>query len=128
MRYIQELEHKVQVLQTEATTLSAQLTMLQRDSAGLATQNNELKIRLQAMEQQAQLRDALNEALTAEVQRLKLATGEITDGRMPKSLQQQMNSQMLQLQQLQIQQQQQQQAPQSQQQGQQQQQQPQKSA
>ena len=70
---------------------------------------------------------ALNEALTAEVQRLKLATGEITDGRMAKSLQQQMNSQMLQLQQLQIQQQQ--QASQSQQQGQQQQQQqPQKSA
>ncbi|KAK3124031.1 hypothetical protein QOZ80_8AG0639500 [Eleusine coracana subsp. coracana] len=124
MRYIQELEHKVQVLQTEATTLSAQLTMLQRDSTGLATQNNELRIRLQAMEQQAQLRDALNEALTAEVHRLKLATGEITDGhRMPKSLQQQMNSQMLQLQQLQIQQQQ------SNQQGQQQQQQqPQKSA
>ncbi|AQK57851.1 Transcription factor RF2b [Zea mays] len=105
MRYIQELEHKVQVLQTEATTLSAQLTMLQRDSAGLATQNNELKIRLQAMEQQAQLRDALNEALTGEVQRLKLATGEMTDGPMPKGLQQQMNSQMLQLQQLQIQQQ-----------------------
>ncbi|RCV32146.1 hypothetical protein SETIT_6G234500v2 [Setaria italica] len=132
MRYIQELEHKVQVLQTEATTLSAQLTMLQRDSAGLATQNNELKIRLQAMEQQAQLRDALNEALTGEVQRLKLATGEISDGRMPKSLQQQMNSQMLQLQQLQIQQQQQQQAPQQQQQQhqhqQQHQQQPQKSA
>ncbi|CAO2190430.1 unnamed protein product [Urochloa humidicola] len=127
MRYIQELEHKVQVLQTEATTLSAQLTMLQRDSAGLATQNNELKIRLQAMEQQAQLRDALNEALTAEVQRLKLATGEISDGRMPKGLQQQMNSQMLQLQQLQIHhQQQQQQAPQQQ--GQRQQQQPQKSA
>ncbi|KAL6646282.1 hypothetical protein ACP70R_017890 [Stipagrostis hirtigluma subsp. patula] len=123
MRYIQELEHKVQVLQTEATTLSAQLTMLQRDSAGLATQNNELKIRLQAMEQQAQLRDALNEALTAEVQRLKVATGEITDGRMQKSLQQQMNSQMLQLQQLQIQQQQ---APQGQQ-AHQQQQQPQKS-
>nr|CAB3481628.1 unnamed protein product [Digitaria exilis] len=116
MRYIQELEHKVQVLQTEATTLSAQLTMLQRDSSGLATQNNELKIRLQAMEQQAQLRDALNEALTAEVQRLKMATGEMTDGRMAKSLQQQMNSQMLQLQQLQIQHQQQQQAPQAQQQ------------
>lgn len=71
---------------------------------------------------------ALNEALTAEVQRLKFATGEMTDGCMPKGLQQQMNSQMLQLQQLQIQQQ----APQTQQQGQrqrqQQQQQPQKSA
>ncbi|KAF0898281.1 hypothetical protein E2562_007135 [Oryza meyeriana var. granulata] len=123
MRYIQELEHKVQVLQTEATTLSAQLTMLQRDSTGLATQNNELKIRLQAMEQQAQLRDALNEALTAEVQRLKLATGEITDGRMSKGLQQQMNNQLIQLQQLQIQQQQ---SSQTTQQGQQQQ--PQKSA
>lgn len=29
MRYISELERKVQTLQTEATTLSAQLTMLQ---------------------------------------------------------------------------------------------------
>nr|DAD46969.1 TPA_asm: hypothetical protein HUJ06_016906 [Nelumbo nucifera] len=57
MRYISELEHKVQTLQTEATTLSAQLTLLQRDSAGLTSQNNELKFRLQAMEQQAQLRD-----------------------------------------------------------------------
>jgi hypothetical protein len=53
---------------------------------------------------------ALNEALTGEVQRLKLATGEITDGRMSKmGLQQQMNSQLIQMQQLQIQQQQQQQ-------------------
>jgi hypothetical protein len=33
------------------------LSPSQRDSAGLATQNNELKFRLQAMEQQAQLRD-----------------------------------------------------------------------
>ncbi|XP_073139908.1 bZIP transcription factor 29 [Henckelia pumila] len=78
-RYIAELEHKVQTLQTEATTLSAQLTLLQRDSAGLTNQNNELKFRLQAMEQQAQLRDALNEALTAEVQRLKIATSELSD-------------------------------------------------
>ncbi|EEE51302.1 hypothetical protein OsJ_32253 [Oryza sativa Japonica Group] len=79
MRYIAELEQKVQILQTEATTLSAQLTLLQRDSSGMATQNNELKFRLQSMEQQAQLRDALNEALTAEVQRLKLAANEVCD-------------------------------------------------
>ncbi|KAG4967004.1 hypothetical protein AAZX31_12G034900 [Glycine max] len=78
MRYISELEHKVQTLQTEATTLSAQLTLLQRDSAGLTNQNSELKFRLQSMEQQAKLRDALNEALTAEVQRLKLATAELS--------------------------------------------------
>ncbi|KAI3795494.1 hypothetical protein L1987_38149 [Smallanthus sonchifolius] len=77
MRYITELEHKVQTLQTEATTLSAQLTLLQRDSAGLTSQNNELKFRLQAMEQQSQLRDALNEALTAEVHRLKMTTAEL---------------------------------------------------
>lgn len=33
---------------------------IQRDSAGLNSQNNELKFRLQAMEQQAQLRDGKN--------------------------------------------------------------------
>ncbi|KAG8643980.1 hypothetical protein MANES_11G081300v8 [Manihot esculenta] len=63
MRYISELEHKVQTLQTEATTLSAQLTLLQRDSVGLTNQNNELKFRLQAMEQQAQLRDGWSQAV-----------------------------------------------------------------
>ncbi|XP_059647561.1 bZIP transcription factor 29 [Cornus florida] len=93
MRYIAELEHKVQTLQTEATTLSAQLTMLQRDSTGLTNQNNELKFRLQAMEQQAQLRDALNEALSAEVQRLKLATAELS-GESSKFQQLSINSQM----------------------------------
>ncbi|KAL2636244.1 hypothetical protein R1flu_007723 [Riccia fluitans] len=77
MRYISELERKVQTLQTEATTLSAQLTMLQRDTTGLTTENSELKLRLQAMEQQAQLRDALNDALRDEVQRLKVATGQL---------------------------------------------------
>ncbi|XWS14495.1 hypothetical protein CRYUN_Cryun35bG0014200 [Craigia yunnanensis] len=77
MRYIAELEHKVQTLQTEATTLSAQLTVLQRDFVGLTSQNNELKFRLQDMEQQAQLKDALNEAVAAEVQRLKLTAAEL---------------------------------------------------
>ncbi|GKU91253.1 hypothetical protein SLEP1_g5153 [Rubroshorea leprosula] len=76
-RYISELERKVQTLQTEATTLSAQLTLFQRDTTDLSSENTELKLRLQAMEQQAQLRDALNEALKKEVERLKMATGEI---------------------------------------------------
>ncbi|KAI7750887.1 hypothetical protein M8C21_003105, partial [Ambrosia artemisiifolia] len=76
-RYISELERKVQTLQTEATTLSAQLTLFQRDTNGLSSENTELKLRLQAMEQQAQLRDALNEALKQEVERLRAATGEI---------------------------------------------------
>ncbi|KAG8079313.1 hypothetical protein GUJ93_ZPchr0007g5039 [Zizania palustris] len=77
-RYITELERKVQTLQTEATTLSAQLTLFQRDTTGLSAENAELKIRLQAMEQQAQLRDALNDALKQEMERLKMATGEMT--------------------------------------------------
>eukprot|EP00262_Sarcandra_glabra_P012162 TRINITY_DN307_c0_g1_i1.p1 TRINITY_DN307_c0_g1~~TRINITY_DN307_c0_g1_i1.p1 ORF type:complete len:304 (+),score=45.30 TRINITY_DN307_c0_g1_i1:86-913(+) len=77
IRYTSELERKVQTLQTEATTLSAQLTLLQRDTTGLNTENKELKLRLQAMEQQAHLRDALNEALRDEVQRLKIETGQI---------------------------------------------------
>ncbi|KAG6607373.1 Transcription factor RF2b, partial [Cucurbita argyrosperma subsp. argyrosperma] len=75
-RYMQELERKVQTLQTEATTLSAQLALFQRDTTGLSSENTELKLRLQAMEQQAHLRDALNEALKNEVERLKVATGE----------------------------------------------------
>ncbi|KAG5558138.1 hypothetical protein RHGRI_008157 [Rhododendron griersonianum] len=76
-RYITELERKVLTLQTEATTLSAQLTLFQRDTTGLSNENTELKLRLQAMEQQAHLRDALNEALKQEVERLKIATGEM---------------------------------------------------
>ncbi|CAN0890452.1 bZIP transcription factor 29 [Linum grandiflorum] len=101
MRYISELEHKVQTLQTEATTLSAQLTLLQRDSVGLTNQNNELKFRLQAMEQQAQLRDALNEALTAEVRRLKIATAEMSENSADGSKHQNCaNSQMFQQQQM----------------------------
>ncbi|XP_074560807.1 transcription factor VIP1-like [Curcuma longa] len=77
VRYTCELERKVQTLQTEATTLSAQLTLLQRDTTDLTAENRELKLRLQAFEQQAQLRDALNETLREEVQRLKIATGRL---------------------------------------------------
>ncbi|XP_020691021.1 transcription factor VIP1-like [Dendrobium catenatum] len=78
--YTSELERKVQTLQTEATTLSAQVTLLQRDTTGLTSANRELKLRLQAMEEQARLRDALNEALRGEVQRLKIATTQIPNG------------------------------------------------
>ena len=35
MRYIAELERKVETLQTEATTLSAQLTMIQVETKGV---------------------------------------------------------------------------------------------
>ncbi|KAG1363700.1 transcription factor RF2a [Cocos nucifera] len=98
MRYIAELELKARSLQTETATLSARLTLLQRDANGLTAENTELKLRLQTMEQQVRLQDAentelklrlqtmeqqvrlqdaLNDALREEVQRLKLATGQM---------------------------------------------------
>ncbi|GMH19890.1 hypothetical protein Nepgr_021731 [Nepenthes gracilis] len=76
MRYIAELEHKVQTLQTEATSVSTQLTLLQRDTNGLTAENSELKLRLQTMEQQVHLQDALNDALKEEIQHLKVLTGQ----------------------------------------------------
>ncbi|KAI3683291.1 hypothetical protein L1987_83794 [Smallanthus sonchifolius] len=81
MRYIAELEREVQILQTEATSLSAQLTLLQRDVHGLTVENNELKLRLQTMEQQVHLQDALTDALKKEIHHLKLLTGQsLTNG------------------------------------------------
>ncbi|CAA3033745.1 transcription factor RF2a-like [Olea europaea subsp. europaea] len=59
VRYISELEHKVQTLQMEATMLSSQLTVLQKDHTELTVQNNELRFRLQSLQQQAQLRDGI---------------------------------------------------------------------
>ncbi|KAM7253299.1 hypothetical protein ACFE04_025917 [Oxalis oulophora] len=81
-RYTNDLEVKVQTLQAQATNLSAQLTILQRDTSGLTTENRELKLRLEAMEQQTQLRNALSEALKEEVQRLRLTASQmaITNG------------------------------------------------
>ncbi|KAH1095940.1 hypothetical protein J1N35_012861 [Gossypium stocksii] len=76
MRYIAELERKVQTLQTEATSLNAQLSLLQRDTGTLTAENNELKLRLTTMEQQVHLQDALNEALKDEIQHLKVLTGQ----------------------------------------------------
>lgn len=77
MRYIAELEHNVQTLQTETTQMSAQFTKLERDSSELKSQNNEYKLRLQAMEQQSQLKDALNETLNEEVRRLRRVVAEL---------------------------------------------------
>ncbi|KAL1533492.1 transcription factor VIP1-like [Salvia divinorum] len=79
-RYTSELERKVQTLQSEATTLSAKITLLQRDTSGLTAENKELKLKLQAMEQQTHLRDALNEALRSELQWLKITAGHGSNG------------------------------------------------
>ncbi|KAM2928011.1 hypothetical protein COP2_035303 [Malus domestica] len=79
MRYISELKQKVQTLETEVAILNAQLTLLKGDFDSIRNETNELKFRLQAMEQQEQLLDALNEALTWEVRHLKIATTHLND-------------------------------------------------
>ncbi|GJW93942.1 transcription factor VIP1-like protein, partial [Tanacetum coccineum] len=76
-RYTSDLERKVQTLQTEATTLSAEVTKLQRDTSGLTSENKELKLRLEALEQHAHLRDALNEALKRGSECLKFEAGQL---------------------------------------------------
>ncbi|KAI3973319.1 hypothetical protein MKX01_020694 [Papaver californicum] len=76
MRYISELERKVQSLQLETTTMTTQLALLQRDTSGVAAENSDLKLRLQTIEQQASLQDSLNDALKDELQRLKVLTGQ----------------------------------------------------
>ncbi|XP_051150014.1 bZIP transcription factor 29-like [Andrographis paniculata] len=82
LRYISELEHKVQTLQSEATNLSAQITTIQNKRTDLVHENKELKLRFHAMEQQSRLQDALHETLLSEVQRLKIANMELLeDGR-----------------------------------------------
>ncbi|GMI96058.1 basic leucine-zipper 69 [Hibiscus trionum] len=76
MRYIAELERKIQTLQTETTSLSAQLTLLQRNSTGLTAENSELKLRLQAMEQQVYVQDSFNDALKEEIKNMKMLTSQ----------------------------------------------------
>ncbi|KAL2899396.1 Transcription factor RF2b [Bienertia sinuspersici] len=74
-RYILELERKVQTLQTEATTLSAQLTLGTQLVCQRKTQNSSFVASHGT--NKPQLRDALNEALKQEVERLRVATGEM---------------------------------------------------
>ncbi|TVU08885.1 hypothetical protein EJB05_42311, partial [Eragrostis curvula] len=95
VKYMGELERRARVLQIETSTLAAKVAKEQRESDALKTQNNEMMIRLQALEQQTRLKDALNEAMLAEVQRLKHAVGENSDPCAPNGLHQHMSYQMI---------------------------------
>ncbi|KAJ4772423.1 Basic-leucine zipper (bZIP) transcription factor family protein [Rhynchospora pubera] len=83
VKYIAELENRVNNLRTESTTLSAQLAFLQKDTDGLTSENNQLRLRVQQMEQQVHLQDSLNGALRTEVNRLKLVTGQVVPNNGP---------------------------------------------
>ncbi|XP_072964780.1 probable transcription factor PosF21 [Typha angustifolia] len=76
MRYMAELEQKVQALQTEATFFTTQISLVQRDTTELAVENSELKLQLQSIEQQIHFQDALNDAMEEEIERLRIITGQ----------------------------------------------------
>ncbi|XP_020576430.1 transcription factor RF2b-like [Phalaenopsis equestris] len=75
-RHVSELERKLRALQTEATTLSAQLMLFQTDTRELSAENLQLLFRLQAMEKESKMDDAKNGSLKHEVLWLKIITGE----------------------------------------------------
>ncbi|CAL0318983.1 unnamed protein product [Lupinus luteus] len=76
-KYITELENKVKTFEVETTTLSAQFNNLQKDHSELKRENNKYKLRLQAIEKLSQLKDALNQTLNDEVQRLRHVVAEL---------------------------------------------------
>ncbi|KAJ8538547.1 hypothetical protein K7X08_027768 [Anisodus acutangulus] len=57
MRYIAELERKVQALQTEATSSIIQLILLKRETNARTAEISELKLRLQTMEQRVHFQE-----------------------------------------------------------------------
>ncbi|KAH9605972.1 hypothetical protein KSS87_008430 [Heliosperma pusillum] len=72
VKYTTELEKEVQTLKTQATDLATEVTLIEKDASGLSAENKELKLRLQALEEQAKLRDALKESLRNDVNRLRM--------------------------------------------------------
>ncbi|XP_019416467.1 PREDICTED: transcription factor VIP1-like [Lupinus angustifolius] len=76
-KYISDLENKVKTFEIETTTLSAKLTNLQKDHSELKRENSKYKLRLQAIEKLTQLKDALNQTLNDEVQRLRHVVAEL---------------------------------------------------
>ncbi|KAK4349310.1 hypothetical protein RND71_032065 [Anisodus tanguticus] len=76
MRYIAELERKVQALQTEATSSIIQLILLKRETNARTAEISELKLRLQTMEQRVHFQEALDDALKEEIQQLKVRIGQ----------------------------------------------------
>ncbi|KAK9110470.1 hypothetical protein Sjap_018530 [Stephania japonica] len=77
IRYTGELERKVQTLQTEATTLSTQVTMLQVRWALTDSPMRDPDLKTESLDMPTNhIEETLNDALKDEVQRLKIATGQ----------------------------------------------------
>ncbi|KAL5201208.1 hypothetical protein ABZP36_035562 [Zizania latifolia] len=103
VRYMVELERKVQELQMTTSTLFAQVTTAKRGYNEFANENKELKIRMEAMVKRAKVMDSVNKSLSVEIQRIKAhECRQCSDPHVPNGSHQQMSSQLkIQLQQLQ---------------------------
>ncbi|CAL5003411.1 unnamed protein product [Urochloa decumbens] len=67
---ILEMECKVETLERKRKTSSAELQLAQGQRAELETQHKEMRMTMQEMEQQAMLKDAVNERLQAQIKAL----------------------------------------------------------
>ncbi|KAL3700433.1 hypothetical protein R1sor_018455 [Riccia sorocarpa] len=71
LQYISELERSVNALQTEVSTLSPQVAFLDHQRVVLNVDNNALKQKIAALSQDKRFKEAHNDALKKEVQRLR---------------------------------------------------------
>ncbi|KAK3194737.1 hypothetical protein Dsin_026047 [Dipteronia sinensis] len=71
VKYVAELQQKIQTMETKLAELSAKATTDQSEPTGLASKINELRFHIQATDQQAQLKYDLNNVLITELYRLQ---------------------------------------------------------
>eukprot|EP00898_Chlorokybus_atmophyticus_P008977 jgi/Chlat1/9080/Chrsp96S08372 len=86
LQYISELEKRVAALQNDVANIAPQVQYLTNKRMGLDAENQELKARLTQIAQATRYKDALNEALREDLQRLKANYGRMASaGQLPAS-------------------------------------------
>ncbi|KAG7636114.1 putative transcription factor bZIP family [Arabidopsis thaliana] len=73
LQYMIDLEHRINFVENENASIFEKIKLLENDKTMMMNEKKEIMIRIESMEIQAQLRDALTEHLHAESERLKAA-------------------------------------------------------
>ncbi|CAA0360345.1 unnamed protein product [Arabidopsis thaliana] len=71
LKYMIDLEHRIKFLENKNALIFEKIKLLEKDKTILMNEKKEITIRIESLEQQAQLRDALTEKLHVEIERLK---------------------------------------------------------
>ncbi|KAL9299397.1 putative transcription factor bZIP family [Arabidopsis thaliana] len=74
LQYMIDLEHRINVLENENAAIFEKIKLLENNKTMMMNEKKEITIRIESLEQQAQLRDVLTEQLHAEIERLKTIT------------------------------------------------------